>query len=100
MKITTKKKGNKKYFYLKHSFRRGKKVITKEKYLGKFIPKNIGQITSQFKKEFQDDVNKKLSFIAANFLLEWEKIPESAKNKELEEISIAFTYNTIDNSDD
>ncbi len=94
MKITTKKKGNKKYFYLKHSFRKGKRIITKEKYLGTIIPKNIDQITSQFKKEFQDDINKKLEAIKYNFQKEWKKIPESAKKKELEEISIAFTYNT------
>ena len=31
----------KKYYYLKYSYRKGKKVITKEKYLGKTIPKDI-----------------------------------------------------------
>ena len=44
MKITKKKKGNKEYFYLKKSSREGNKVITKEKYLGKEIPKNIEEI--------------------------------------------------------
>ncbi len=92
MKITTKK--NKKYFYLKHSFRKGKRIITKEKYLGTTIPKNIDEITSQFKNEFSEDINKKLEAIKKNFQIEWKKIPESARNKELEEISIAFTYNT------
>ncbi len=94
MKITTKRKGNKKYFYLKHSFRKGKKIITKEKYLGTEIPENIDEVTSQFKQEFQDDISKKLEAIKNNFQLEWKKTPESARNKELEEISIAFTYNT------
>ena len=94
MKIVTKKVGNKKYFYLKQSRRKGKKVITKEKYLGAEIPANINEISSKFKKEVQMDVDKKLKAIKNNFQSEWKRIPESARKKELEEISIAFTYNT------
>lgn len=94
MKVVTKKKGNQQYFYLKHSFRRGKKIITKEKYLGKCIPTNIKELIAEFKKEAQKDLNEKLESIKKNFQNEWKRIPESAKKKELEEISIAFTYNT------
>ncbi len=94
MKITTKKKGNKKYYYLRHSFRKDGKIITKEKYLGAEIPKNINNILSELKKEIQASVNKKLKLIKENFQREWKRIPESAKKRELEEISIAFTYNT------
>ncbi len=94
MRIITRKKGNKKYFYLQHSLRKGKKVITKEKYLGIEIPANTGEIMSMFKKEIQDEVNKKLEAIKRHFQSEWKRIPESAREKELEEISIAFTYNT------
>jgi len=94
MRIITRKKGNKKYFYLQHSLRKEKKVITKEKYLGTEVPDNINDIISAFKKEIQDDVNKKLETIKEHFQSEWRKIPESAKERELEEISIAFTYNT------
>ena len=94
MRIITRKKRNKKYFYLQHSLRKGKKVITKEKYLGIEIPTNIDEIVSIFKKEVQNDVNKKLALIKENFQSEWKRIPESAREKELEEISIAFTYNT------
>ena len=94
MKIVTKKKGNKKYFYLKHSIRKGNHVATKEKYLGTKIPSNINELMNEFRKEAQKDVNKKLELIKKNFQAEWKKIPESARKKELEEISIAFTYNT------
>src|SRR3989344_537961 len=94
MRIMTRKKGNKKYFYLQHSLRKGKKVITKEKYLGIKIPSNITEIISEFRKEVQKDVNKKLVVIKEHFQSEWKRIPESVKEKELEEISIAFTYNT------
>src|SRR3989344_551069 len=36
------------YYYLKHSYREEEKVITKEKYIGKTIPKNIEEIEKQF----------------------------------------------------
>ena len=94
MRIITRKKGNKRYFYLQHSLRKGKKVITKEKYLGIEMPANINEIISEFRREVQNDVNKKLVVIKEHFQSEWKRIPESVREKELEEISIAFTYNT------
>ena len=94
MKIIKRKKGNREYFYLKHSFRKDRKIITKEKYLGLEIPKDIEEIKLRFEKEFRKDINNKLESIKENFQREWRKIPESVKEKELEEISIAFTYNT------
>jgi Fic family protein len=94
MRIITREKGRKKYFYLQHSLRKGQKVITKEKYLGAKIPINIDEITSVFKEEIQLDINKKFETIKKNFQEEWKRLPESAKERELEEISIAFTYNT------
>ena len=94
MKITKQHIGNKDYFYAKHSLRKGSKVTTKYKYLGTEIPKDIDKIISKFKMEIQSDVYKKLESIKANFQREWSRTPESARKNELEEISIAFTYNT------
>ena len=94
MKIITRKKRNKNYFYLIGSFRRNGKVITKEKYIGAEIPKNIEEIRKEFRKQIRVDLYKKLGIIKNNFQAEWKKIPESVKQKEKEEISIAFTYNT------
>lgn len=94
MKITTRKKGNKEYFYLKHSVRKGKKIITREKYLGAEIPSDIEEIKLKFGEEFQKEINRKLGSIKKHFQAEWKRLPESVKEKELEEISIAFTYNT------
>lgn len=90
MKII-KKKG---YYYLKHSFRKDDKIITKEKYLGKEIPKNIEEIKEELLKESQKFLYTKLQEIQNNFQKEWKRYPESAKQKEKEEIAIAFTYNT------
>lgn len=94
MRIIKRKKGNKAYFYLQHSLRKNGKVITKEKYLGKNIPKNIEDIKKKLKQETKKDTYKKLEKIKKNFQKEWEKYPKTVKDKEIEEIAISFTYNT------
>lgn len=94
MRIITKKKGNKEYYYLQHSFRKGKKVITREKYIGSKIPKNIDEIKGEFSKELKKDLYKKLEKIKTHFQKEWKRLPKSVQEKEKEEISISFTYNS------
>jgi Fic family protein len=94
MRIVKRKKGNDEYFYLQFSFRKGTKVITKEKYLGKEIPRDIEKIRENIKKEFKKELYAKLEKIRENFQVEWQKYPESIKEKLKEDISIAFTYNT------
>ncbi len=94
MNIRRKTRGNKKYYYLEHSIRKGKKVLKKEKYLGSDIPKNIDKIKESFAKELKSDLYKRLEEIRKHFQEEWKKLPKSAKEKQMEEISIAFTYNT------
>ncbi len=79
---------------MQNSRREEGKIITREKYLGIKIPKDIEEIKKNFQKETKDDLNKKLEKIKKNFQREWKSIPESIKEKQLEEISIAFTYNT------
>src|SRR4030042_6820499 len=86
------KKAN--YYYLKHSFRKDGKVITKEKYLGKNIPENIEEIKRELQKEGQKLLYRKLGKIKGGFQQEWKRYPESAKQREKEEIAIAFTYTT------
>lgn len=82
------------YYYLKHSFRKDSKVITREKYLGREVPKNIEEIKQELLKESQRSLYIKLEKIRDGFQQEWKKCPESAKQREEEEIAIAFTYNT------
>jgi Fic family protein len=94
MRILKRKKGKNEYFYLQYSFRKGKDVKTKEKYLGKKVPKNIEEIKKQIKKELKEELYSKLEKIKENFAKEWKTYPQSVKEKLKEEISIAFTYNT------
>lgn len=82
------------YYYLKHSFRKNGKVMTREKYLGKEVPKNIEEIKQELQKESQKWLYAKLEKIRDSFQQEWKRCPESAKQRENEEIAIAFTYNT------
>ena len=94
MRIIKRKKRKKQYFYLQHSFRKNGKVITREKYLGTKIPKDIDKIKEEFTRELKSDLYEKLEKIKKHFRAEWKKIPKSVQEKEKEEISIAFTYNT------
>jgi Fic family protein len=94
MRILKRIKNKLEYFYLQHSFRENNRIITKEKYLGRIIPKNIEEIKREFFKQFENNINKKLGAVKNNFQAEWRRIPDSIKDKQLNEISIAFTYNT------
>ena len=53
--IREKKTGEQTYYYLEHSIREGRKVIKKEKYLGKDIPKDIERIKREFVVELYKD---------------------------------------------
>ena len=94
MRTIKRRKGKTDYFYLQHSFRKDGKVITKELYLGKKIPDNIEEIKAKLMHEPHKALDEKLEKIKNNFQREWKKVPPSAKEKELQEIAIAFTYNT------
>jgi len=94
MRTFKRKRSNKEYYYLQQSFRENGKIITKEKYLGAEIPINIEEIKKNFLIEARQYIYSKLERIKNKFQLEWAKVPPSARAKELEEIAIAFTYNT------
>lgn len=94
MRVITRKKGKKTYYYLQHSFRKNGKVITKEKYLGIKIPKDLEKLKRKLESEEKNILYEKLKAIKEDFQKEWKRYPNSIKEKEKEEIAIAFTYNT------
>ena len=94
MRTIKRRKGKTEYFYLQHSFRKEGKVTTKELYLGKKIPDNLEEIKTKLMQEPHKVLYDKLEEIRNNFQKEWKKIPKSAQEKDLQEIAIAFTYNT------
>jgi Fic family protein len=96
MQIIKRKKGNEEFYYIQYSFRKNGKIKTNEKYLGKQIPeeKALEKIKQELLQEKTQEIEEKLEKIKSNFQKEWSNIPPKIKEKELQEISIAFTYNT------
>jgi len=94
MRLIKRKKGKAQYFYLQHSFRKDGKVVTRELYLGKKVPSNLEEIKAKLMLEAKEALAEKLERIKRGFQREWKRCPESAREKELQEMAIAFTYNT------
>ena len=83
------------YFYLEHSFRKNGKVEKKELYLGKEIPKDMERIKKEFISEIYTETwLNQLDKIKENYSKEQKKTPLSAKEKEIKNFMIKFTYNT------
>jgi len=83
------------FFYLRHSFRKKGKTVTRELYLGKKIPENIEELKDiLLRKCLQEDVFLKLNKIKKKFKTQWKKYPKTVKKKILLDLSIDFTYNT------
>jgi len=96
MATIRKRKINKKeYYYLEHSIKNKGKVEKREKYLGKTIPKNIGELKAEFMHEiYKENWFKDLGEIRKNFTKEHQRMPEAGKKKYAENFMVKFTYNT------
>jgi len=95
--VSVKKKqiGKQVYYYLEYSFRDGKKVLTKEKYLGKELPKNIEELKRDFLEKIQTDKwGPLLSKLKNNYLKESKTIPKDLKEKNLKSFAVRFTYDS------
>lgn len=83
------------YYYLEHTIRHDGKRTTKSKYLGDKVPRGIDKIKAQFL--FELDKEKwfgNFEQIRRNYRDELKKTPKSAREKQLRDFSIRFTYNT------
>lgn len=83
------------YYYLEHSIRENGRVHPKITYLGRKIPKNIEEV----KKNFLDDISRKtwqadIEKIRKSYSKDQRLMPKSVKEKELENFTINFTYDT------
>lgn len=93
--IRKRKIGEQIYYYLEHSTKIGRVVEKKEKYLGKEVPKNIEKIKKQFLFEiYKGKWYNKFDAIKKNYRKEFENLPDSIKEKLIEQFMIKFTYNT------
>lgn len=87
--------GGKKFYYLEHSVRAGKKVVKHEKYLGDALPKDLDRV----KREFIEDIFRvrwfnNFDIVKAGYARHIKSLPRSAREKELETFAVRFTYNT------
>ncbi len=95
MKIVKRKLKGNIYFYLEHSIRDKSRVVKRQKYLGKDIPKDINKIMSEFWLEIlKENYFKKFDNIKKNFSKEIGLMPKSAVNKYYEQFIIKFTYDS------
>ena len=84
-----------KYYYLVHSYRVDGKVKKRERYLGTEVPEDIERI----KAEFMDEVKRERWFndldrIKVGYTEQLDRMPDSARTKEVETFATRFTYNT------
>ncbi|MAE13042.1 hypothetical protein CMO92_00615 [Candidatus Woesearchaeota archaeon] len=95
MRVLKRRKSNADYFYLQHSFRTGRIVKTKEKYLGKRIPVDIPVLMERLR----DECNREGLFvlfekIRTGFQREWKRYPKGMQEKIKRQLAVDFTYNT------
>ncbi len=87
--------GRQTYYYLEHTLREKGKIQKKEKYLGKRLPKNIEEVKKRFLSEiYREKWYPLLDKIKENFSKEQKQTSEVAKEKEIKNFMIRFTYDT------
>jgi Fic family protein len=95
VKIRKRVVGKQTYYYLEHSLKKGKKVVKKEKYLGKKIPANIDKIKRELLFEiYEEKWFPIFDVIKKNYSREIKKMPKVAQEKECETFMVRFTYDT------
>jgi Fic family protein len=87
--------GNQTYYYLEHAIRTEGRVQKKELYLGKEIPKNIEEVKRDFFREvYKEKWHPLLNKIREGFSRDLRRMPQSAREKEIETFAVRFTYDT------
>lgn len=83
------------YYYLRHTYREDGKVLAKEQYLGRAVPKDVERLKKDFLfKIYSKKWFSKFDEIHRNHLKAERETPESEKEKNAELFSIRFTYDT------
>ncbi|MEX0764142.1 MAG: Fic family protein [Nitrosopumilaceae archaeon] len=83
------------YYYIEHSTREGKRVQKKEIYLGRKIPSDIAKIRKNFLDEiYREKWYSDIDRIKRRFSGERNKMPKSVREKELQNFTTRFTYDT------
>jgi Fic family protein len=95
VEIKEMRKGSKKYYYLMHSYRKGRAVKKKQVYLGSSIPKDLKERKKEFMQEFyKEKFLNDIDTLQKNFNREYISMPISARKKAKDNFAIKFTYNS------
>ena len=87
--------GKQVYYYAEHSFKAGKKVKVLSRYIGKKIPYNIEEIKDDLEYEaMRLNIFSKLKSIKADYQKEQAKLPNSEKEKIIEDFLVHFIYDS------
>jgi len=93
--VKAKRVGSKTYYYLQSSVREHGKVITKDTYVGKTLPKDIENIKQELaRKNLHNKYYDTLDKIKTGYAKERKKMPKSIIKKELDTFATIFTYDT------
>ncbi len=95
VEVRKEQRGNKTYYYLEHSLRKGKKVRKERLYVGETLPPSLNTL----KRKFSDELFTKrwlpeIEGIKRAYHEECIETPRTAQWKELESFMIGFTYDT------
>ncbi|MEK6964175.1 MAG: Fic family protein [Nanoarchaeota archaeon] len=83
------------YYYLEHTFRIKSKVVKKELYLGKVLPKNVEELKKRFLHElYKEKWYGVFDKVKEQYAKELKNTPPSALLEEQKKFSIRFTYDT------
>jgi len=83
------------YYYLEHTSRHKGKRVTRKRYLGSELPKDIDDIRKSFLSELNDEKwFNDFERIKRRYSVELKSTPKSAREKAFREFSVRFTYDT------
>jgi len=93
--VQVRMKGGKNYYYLEHTFRHGRRVVQRERYLGTTVPKNIDSI----KRDFMDEIYRELwsedlDRVKAGYARQRKALSQPARRKATSAFATTFTYNS------
>jgi Fic family protein len=95
VQVVRKRVGDHDYYYLQHTIREGGRPEKKERYLGTSLPNNVEELSERFLHElYLPQWEGRLERIREAYLAETQRMPKSAVEKNVEILSISFTYNT------
>lgn len=94
MRVITRRVNGKPYHYLHHTYRENGVTKTKRVYLGTSVPASLDDAKARLYAAGRATLYQRVEGIRTAFQRSWRRTPASARERELQEIAIAFTYNT------